>query len=374
MIHDTERGTKVARMEDLPTPALVVDGEVARRNVNRLADYAKRHGLDVRPHTKTHKSRVLAKLQLEAGAIGLTVAKVGEAEEMAGASDDVLMAYPAIDPSRCGRLARLAQTKTIRVAVDSDVAVESLSRAAGAASSTIGLLVDVDVGMGRTGLSSAAAALALAQKISKTPHTRLEGILCYPGHIWATAEQQAGPLAAVAARLEEVIELWEKHGLAAPIVSGGSTPTALRSHLVRHYTEIRSGTYIFNDMNTLRGGYCSLEDCAARIVCTVVSNVVDNQVILDGGTKTFTSDLCIPDKQSGHGLIVEYPEAKIAILSEEHAQVDVSRCERKPKIGERVTVVPNHICPCVNLRDAFWLAEPDGSLRQIVVDARGRLS
>jgi len=143
---------------------------------------------------------------------------------------------------------------------------------------------------------------------------------------------------------------------------------------VRQYTEIRPGTYIFNDVNTVRGGYCEWKDCAARIVCTVVSDAVKNQFIIDAGTKTLTSDLCGPARESGHGYIVEYPEGRISRLSEEHGQVDVSQSERCPKVGDRVTVIPNHICPCVNLQDALWWQEADGSARQIAVDARGMLS
>jgi len=149
---------------------------------------------------------------------------------------------------------------------------------------------------------------------------------------------------------------------------------AAKAPLVPQYTEIRPGTYVFNDMNTVRGGFCTLADCSARIYCTVISTAVKDQVVLDGGTKTFTSDLCIPARDSGHGYIVEYPEAKITALSEEHGQVDVSRCDKRPKIGERVSIVPNHICPCVNLQEAIWWHEADGSLQKIKVDARGILS
>lgn len=359
--------------DSLPTPALIVDAAIVRRNINRLADYAAQHRLGIRPHTKTHKSRMLARLQLDAGAVGLTVAKVGEAEQMMLEGDDLLMAYPAVDATRCKKLAEIARTKTVHVAVDSSFAVESLAAAACDAKTTIGLLVDVDVGMGRTGVASPEEALNLARLIDSTEGVRLDGIMCYPGHIWEAPDQQAAALAAVDEKLKDVIGLWTKKGLEAKIVSGGSTPTAFQSHLVSQYTEIRPGTYVFNDMNTVRGSFCSLEDCAARITCTVVSDAVKNQIVIDGGTKTFTSDLCIPARESGHGYIVEYPEARITRLSEEHGQVDVSLCARRPKVGERVTVIPNHICPCVNLQDAFWWRE-GGQVQRVAVDARGKLS
>jgi len=271
-------------------------------------------------------------------------------------------------------LAKLARTKHLMVAVDTTTAAEAIASAARDAEAMIGLLVDIDVGMGRTGTANPQAALDLAQRISGLRSVRLAGILCYPGHIWSPSDQQGPALAAVAATLEETLDLWRRVGLEARIVSGGSTPTAYQSHLVPQYTEIRPGTYIFNDMNELRAGYATLDDCAARIIATVVSDSLPDQVILDGGAKTFASDLCIPARDSGHGYIVEYPQAKITHLSEEHAQVDVSALADRPHIGERVTVVPNHICPCVNLHDNTWWLEADGTVRSLCVDARGKLS
>ena len=358
----------------LATPALVIQAAVVRRNIERLADYAARHGLLVRPHTKTHKSQMMARLQLEAGAVGLTVAKVGEAEQMLPTGDDLLMAYPAVDPSRCGRLAEIARKGTMRVAVDSIQAVDALAAAACLANSVIGLLVEMDVGLGRTGVGTPEETLKLAQYISGIRGVRLDGILCYPGHIWAAADAQEPLLSTVSSRLREAQALWAEHGLEAKIISGGSTPTAYQSHLVQGLTEIRPGTYIFNDMNTVRAGFCELSDCAAHIVCTVISDAVKDQVVIDGGTKTFTSDLCIPARESGHGFIVEYPEAKITRLSEEHGQVDVSLCTKRPKIGERISIIPNHICPCVNLRDVFWWCESDGTVLSVKINARGMLS
>jgi D-serine deaminase-like pyridoxal phosphate-dependent protein len=358
---------------EVPTPALLIDAGAVRRNINRLAGYAVGHGLRVRPHTKTHKNRRVAGLQLRAGVVGLTAAKVGEAEVMAGVSGDILLAYPAVDPARTGRLAELAKRVTVRVAVDTAEAVRRIAEASRAAGTSVGLLVDLDVGMGRTGVADPAAALQLAQVVEQTQGVRLDGLFCYPGHVWAKPDCQGEPLRAVAARLEETLDLWRRHGLAAGIVSGGSTPTAYRSHLVPQYTEIRPGTYVFNDMNTVRGGFCDLDDCAARIVCTVVSDAVSGQVVIDAGTKTLTSDPCIPDRESGHGHVIEYPRAKITRLSEEHGQVDVTACDRRPRVGERVTVIPNHVCPCVNLQSAVWLVE-DGLAESLPVDARGMLS
>jgi D-serine deaminase-like pyridoxal phosphate-dependent protein len=360
-------------IQTLPTPAIVIDSEVVRRNILRMAEYARSHNLNLRPHTKTHKSVLLAKMQLDAGARGLTVAKVGEARAMSEVADNVLMAYPAVDGARCAELALLGRVCTVRVGIDSVTAANALSEAAGAAGSTIGILVDLDVGMHRTGVQSPEAALALARHITATPGLRLDGIMFFPGHVWDKPAGQDAPLRAIDALLDEVIALWRRSGLRATVVSGGSTPTAFQSHHMKHLTEIRPGTYIYNDMNCVAGGFgVSLDDCAARIVCTVVSDAVPGQIVVDAGTKTLTSDRCHVAPDSGHGLVVELPGAKVAKLSEEHGQIDITRCDRAPGIGERLTIVPNHICPCVNLQDRVYWNE-GGEVRPLDVDARGKV-
>ena len=355
----------------MPTPALVIDGGIVRRNVRRLADYAAKVGVQIRPHTKTHKLRKLAKMQLGAGAIGLTVAKVSEAEAISDSGHDIFLAYPPIGEQRASRLASLARDRTMRAAVDSLAAIEAASAAARAAGTKIGLLVDLDVGLGRTGVPSPAATLSLAQAIDRSSNVHLDGIMIYPGHVWSLPDQQGAELKTVDHLIVETLELWAKHGLSAAIVSGGSTPTAYQSHLMPHVTEIRPGTYVFNDMNTVRPGFCSVDDCAARVIATVVSDAVAGQVVIDAGSKALARDASsIPN--AGFGYVIEYPEARIKQLSEEHGQVDVKDCSACPKIGERVTIIPNHICPCVNLQAAVWWMESGEPLQQMVVDARGR--
>ncbi len=356
----------------LPTPRLVLDAARVRRNIQRMSAYASAHGISLRPHTKTHKSTMVARMQLEAGACGLTVAKVGEAQSMAAIGDDLLVAYPVVDPLRCGELANMAKTTNLRVGIDSTVAADALSQAAAAAASTIGLLVEMDVGFRRTGVATPAAALCLAQHIGHRPHLRLDGIMFYPGHLADPSVAVEPALCQIDEMLRETIGQWKQHGLEAAIVSGGSTPTARLAHAMSTVTEIRPGTYVFHDMNCVRGGYATLADCAARVVCTVVSDAVPGQVVIDAGSKTLTSDRCGPAPDSGHGLDVEYPQAQIVRLTEEHGQVDIRLCQRVPRVGEQVTVIPNHICPCVNLHDTVWWLD-DGVERPIAVDARGRV-
>ncbi|PQO30155.1 D-TA family PLP-dependent enzyme [Blastopirellula marina] len=365
---------ELAKAELVATPSLVVDLPTVEKNLNRLHGYAAEHGLNVRPHTKTHKSRYFAELQVDHGSYGLTVAKVGEAEVMAHVSNDILIAYPAIDPERRRRAAELARECTVRVAVDSQYGVTALAAAAEKAGSTIGILVDLNVDSNRTGVATPADALQLAQQVSQAGKSlRLDGIFFYPGQIWAPADQQGESLQAVDALLAETIALWESHGLTAGIVSGGSTPTAYQSHLVRSQTEIRPGTYVFNDMNTVRAGFCELDECAAAIICTVVSTAVPGKCVIDAGNKTLTSDRNVLHPDSGHGHVIEYPQARIVRLSEEHGEVDFAGCDALPRVGDRVTVIPNHICPCVNLQDRFYLQTPE-TIQTLDVDARGMLS
>src|SRR5258706_1461722 len=360
-------------LNDLPTPSIVIDATVARRNLQRLADYARQHGLKLRPHTKTHKSLLVGRMQMELGATGLTVAKVGEARVMAEASNDLLMAYPAVDSLRCVELARLAGRITMRVGIDSAAAADALSSAASAAGSTIGILVDLDVGLHRTGVQSSADALALGQHVSKLPALRLDGLMFYPGHVKDESATSLGELAAVELKLAETIALWRRGGLDTAIISGGSTPAAYQAHRLPSMTEARPGTYVYHDMNGVHGGYAKLDECAARIHCTVVSTAVPGQFVIDAGSKTLSSDKCGPAPDSGHGYVFEYPQAKIVKLTEEHGQVDCRESDRSPKVGERVTVIPNHICPCVNLQDQVWWQEPGQPPRVIKVDARGKV-
>lgn len=361
-------------LADIPTPFVLVDGPTVRRNVERVASYAEEHGLAVRPHAKTHKSRFVGRMQLEAGATGLTVAKVGEAEVFSGICDDLLLAYPVVDAAKARRLAAVAEGRRVRAAVDSTLSVQALAAAARERGVELGLLVDLDVGHGRTGCPSAAEALRLARAIAETGGVRFDGVFYFPGHVGGPYGGQSSALAPVAERVGELLGLLKAEGLEASVVSGGSTPSLFQSHLDPHLTEVRPGTSVYNDVNTLAGGYCELADCATRVVATVVSTAAAGQVVIDAGSKTLTSDRCGPDPGRGFGLVVEYPASVVRALNEEHGMVDVSGCASAPRLGERVTVVPNHVCPCVNLHDAFWWTEDGETARAAPVDARGRVA
>jgi D-serine deaminase-like pyridoxal phosphate-dependent protein len=360
---------------NLATPALVIDLGVVDRNLVKMAEYCRLHRLNLRPHAKTHKSQAMGRRQMDRGASGLTVAKAGEAAVMSAVCGDILVAYPVIDAARADRLADLARRITVRVAIDSTRAADALAKAAAASNSTLGILVDLDVGFHRTGLPTPQAAAALSHHVKSLKHLRLDGLMCYPGHICAPMTNDVRELHGVSDILGQTITLLDEEGLSPTIVSGGSTPTALISHLVPQLTEIRPGTYIYNDWNTVSAGYCSIDDCAARVLCRVVSDAVTGKVVIDAGSKTLASDRLITDAQGGgFGHLVGFEGAKIVRLTEEHGEIDISRCRVRPQLGERVWVIPNHVCPCVNLQDTTWLRHPAGELEPLPTDARGMVT
>lgn len=360
--------------QDIPTPALVIDLATAERNIARMQTYAAAHGLAVRPHTKTHKSIRMGKLQMATGAAGLTVAKAGEARVMAEASADLMVGYPAWDPARAPTIAQLATRCTMRIALDSELSVERIAAAARSAGSTVGVLVDLDTGMRRTGLQTPEQTLDLARHVERTTGVRLDGLFTYQGNITGSAEQVRQQLEEAGRGTRACLDLWARHGLEAPIVSGGSTPTAFLSHHNDALTEIRPGTYVYYDRGNILGGGCTLDDCAARVTATVVSNAVPGKAVLDCGNKTLAMDLIGGDPARGHGLIVEYPDARLDYLTEEHGRIDISACDRAPRLGERVQVVPNHVCVCVNLQNQVWFRNADGTVEAAPVDARGLLT
>jgi D-serine deaminase-like pyridoxal phosphate-dependent protein len=362
------------KVQDLDTPAVVVDLDLMEANIARMAEAARAMGVALRPHTKTHKVPEIAKRQLAAGAAGVTVAKVGEAEVMVAAGvTDVFVAYPVVGAGKAERLAALARRGArVSVGLDGRESAECLGRAAAEAGVTIDVLTDLDVGQHRTGVQTADALADLAAFVASRPGLRFAGIMCYPGHVRGTAEEQRPALAVVQAKLEEARDRLAARGLPVGVVSGGSTPTAPHTGLTPAVTEIRPGTYVFNDLGYHSVGANRLEDCALTVHATVVSTSVPGQAVLDSGTKTLTSDRC-PARFEGYGLVREHPEAVIAKLNEEHGWVDVTRCPRPPRVGERVSVVPNHVCAVVNMHDVLHGVRGDEVVVSWPIAGRGKV-
>jgi D-serine deaminase-like pyridoxal phosphate-dependent protein len=342
-------------ISELDTPALIIDLDIMDRNLRRMSEYAANHGLRLRPHTKTHKIPALGRRQLELGAAGLTVAKVSEAEVMlASGVEDLLIAYPLFGAKKWPRVAEVAKKTRLTVSVDSYEVAEPLL------STRVEFLVEMDVGLGRVGVRPEEV-IPLAKRLGK----QLRGLAFYPGHL--KAEDPAGILQ-VSKLVGQVTREAAAAGLNLELVSGGSTPTMWHSHEIDGMTEMRPGTYIFNDRNTIASGACGPEDCAANILCTVVSTSVEDQMIMDGGSKTFTSD---QTSAGGYGEIIGSPEASFFKMNEEHGYV--KRNGAKFKVGDRVRVLMNHVCVTVNMEERIYGIRGEEVVETWEVEGRGKL-
>jgi D-serine deaminase-like pyridoxal phosphate-dependent protein len=363
------------RVADIDTPALLVDLEAMEANLRRVADYTERNGLRLRPHTKTHKSPRIGRRQLELGAAGLTVAKVGEAEVMLDAApSDMLVAYPVIGHSKLERLMAVARRAHVTVSLDSLFAAQQLSEAAQAAGVIVGVLAETDVGLGRVGVSPGRELVDLAQGIERLAGLTFEGIAFYPGHIKDNGAASMEALAALGGLIQSILADFRREGIQARIVSGGSTPSLYHSHELAGLNEIRPGTYVYNDWNTVTSGACTPDECAAALLVTVVSTARPGQIVVDGGSKTFSSDrLTGSGAESTFGHVIEAPEARFHKMNEEHGYVDIRPCGRKFEIGERLRIIPNHICVAVNLHERVYGIR-NGEVEEVwEVAGRGKL-
>ena len=332
---------------DLDTPALFVDHDVLERNIARMQQQCRAWGVALRPHVKTHKIAEIAQMQLDAGAIGITVAKLGEAEVLPG--DDVLVAYPLLQP-KLPRLRALAKTRALKVAVDSVQVARDLQG--------IDTLVEIDVGVGRCGAQSPEQAVAIAQACSD-----FQGIFYWPSWL-----DEAG-FRAACVTIDAVLDALAAAGLEAKIVSGGSTPGAANTPLIPRTTEIRPGTYVFYDANSLAAKCCVEADCALRVLTTVVSTAVPGQCVIDAGSKTFSSDQTVGAGTFGHFVGRPWTMRK---LNEEHGYVEIDG-RGGPRIGEKVWVVPSHVCATVNLHDEIWYGRGGRVEGSWKVAARGKV-
>lgn len=346
----------------LDTPFPTVDLDAVERNIARMQSYCDEHGLDFRPHIKTHKLPEIAHMQVEAGAVGITCQKLGEAEVMAAAGlRDILLTFPLIGEAKAERLAALAGVATVAVVGDSDAVAQGLTPALARAGVEVGFLVECDTGFHRTGVQTPQAAADLAELVHSLPGLRFDGLMTYP------TLPETGPW------LREAVAEIRARGLEVAKVSAGGTPTFFSNHDVPEVTEVRAGTYVYGDRSCIANGSVPLEDCALRVRLTVASRPTADRGILDGGSKTLTNDPAEEADSSGRGLIVEYPDAVIYALSEEHGHVDFSACASRPEVGEVVTIVPNHACGCTNLHDEMAVHRGGEIVGLWPVAARGKL-
>jgi D-serine deaminase-like pyridoxal phosphate-dependent protein len=324
-------------INELETPVPVVDLDRLEANIARLQAYLDEHHIANRPHIKTHKIPAIARMQLDAGAAGITCQKVSEAEVMAEAGfQDIFIPYNILGGSKLARLMALAGRAVVSVTADSDVVARGLSGAAHAAGLSLTVLVECDTGLQRCGVQSPAQAADLARLLASLPGLRFGGLMTYP------TNERLDPF------VRETRSLLKQDKLEIERVSGGGTPGMWEAHTHRELTEHRAGIYVYGDRLSLRSGAMTMETCALRVHTTVVSRPTPERVILDAGSKSLSMDL---HALEGYGYICEYPEARIHHLSEEHGHADFSACARKPEIGERLTIIPNHCCTVTCLFD-----------------------
>lgn len=346
----------------LDTPAAVVDMDVVDRNIARMQAACTRAGVGNRPHIKTHKSPEIARAQLEAGAIGLTCQKLGEAEAMADAGAlDILISYNVLGSAKHARLRALAGRVKLTVCCDSRVVADGYALAMSGHPLALPVLVECDTGRHRCGVTTPAAGVELARYVAAQRGLRFDGVLMYPPE---------GDLQISIDFLAELRAGCEQHGLVLNTVCSGGTPNWQRIGALGE-DQYRAGTYVYNDRQMVRMGAATLVDCALLIYSTVVSRPEAGRMMLDAGSKTLTSDLA---GFQDYGLLIDYPEASIYKLAEEHGFVDVSRCARVPEVGDVVRVLPNHVCPVSNLCDSVQTVRGGGLAGRLKISARGRVT
>lgn len=359
------------------TPEVVVDIGVVRANVARAAAIAGEAGVTLRPHAKTHKLPQVARMQLEAGAVGIQVAKLGEAEVMVDAGiEDVLVGYPIVGERKLARLVSLAQRARISVSLDSLEVAEGIARAASDAGVEVRLLVEIDTGLARLGVQPGKQAADLAERLATLPGVRFGGVFTHEGHVYTagrdTAEKERLTQEACARTVETAEEI-RARGIDVETVSVGSAGTFRFAVRCPGVTEVRPGTYVFNDRSQLAQGAATDADLAAFVVATVVGRPVPERIVIDAGSKVLTSDrMLIADAPLSFGRVIGHDDWDFVRLSEEHGVLAVPP-SAEVSVGDRLLVVPNHICPVINLASELTIVEDGAVVDRWPVAARGKV-
>ena len=366
----------MTRVLDLDTPALLWDLDLVQRNIAEMGSVAAAAGVRLRPHAKTHKSIEIARMQLAAGASGITVAKLGEAEVMVDAGvDDVLIAFPILGEAKLRRLRALLERATVRVSLDSIDVAEGMGRVGTERGTPLEVLVEVDVGLHRMGRPAGTPTAELAAQIAGVPGVEVVGLLTHAGHAYRAVSSVE--LRAMAERegtdLVRTAELCERAGVPIREVSVGSTPTARIVAGVAGVTEIRPGTYVFNDGQQMRLGVAQEDTCAARVLTTVVARPWQGRFVIDAGTKCFSSDGGDGPPFPGRGVVAGRPDLRLDFMNEEHGVGHSEPGGDLPEIGERLEVIPLHACSCVNLFDTAYGVRAGDVEREIRIDGRGKV-
>jgi D-serine deaminase-like pyridoxal phosphate-dependent protein len=360
------------RLADVETPAAVVDLDRLERNITTAARYATGHGLQLRPHVKTHKSTAVARRQLEAGAVGLTCATPRELDVMATVCDDLFWAHPPVGAAKIARAMALPPHVRLTVAVDDLSQVAALASAAVAANRRVGVLVEFDVGMRRVGVPAVPALVTMAQAVAAASSLAFDGITCYPGHIRQPVGEQASALAVLQQRLLAASDALSAAGLPPRVVSAGSTPTMWRTHEVPAITEMRPGTSVYHDRTTASIGVCTWDDIAMTVLATVISTSIPGQVVLDAGTKALGREPMRGTDGEGWAVLQDRPHLVVERMSEEHGIIVLGDDPWRPSVGEVVRLVPNHVCVAMHNFDRVVGVRGDRVESMWDVEARGR--
>src|ERR1700686_3461923 len=357
----TPLAAKIAR--EYGTPVAVIDMDRVERNIARVQAACDAAGVANRPHIKTHKSPWLAKLQVAAGAHGITCQKLGEAEVMGEAGiDNILISYNLIGDEKMARVGALQKKANMTVAADNSVVIAGLPQAAAVSGRPLSVVVECDTGRKRAGFETPGEAIALAGEIATSKGLTFGGFMLYPTETgWGDAQKF----------FDEALAGVRAHGLDATMVSTGGSPNMKNVGKLKGATEHRPGPYTYNDRMQVAAGVASWDDCALNIYATVVSRAGPDRGILDAGSKTLTSDT--GGGLDGHGLILEHPEARIARFAEEHGFLDLTRSNTRPNVGDVVRIVPNHVCVVVNMMDEVVMVRGDEVIGTLPVAERGKL-
>lgn len=357
-------------IEDLPTPAVLVDLDVLARNIARMQERARAAGVKLRPHAKTHKSPEVGRMQIAAGASGLTLAKTSEAEVFAAHGfRDIFLGYPIFGADKARRLLALADRIRLVVGVDSVEGARSLGDVFHAAGRRLDVRLKIDSGFRRVGVRPEDA-VQMARRIAELPGIRLSGIFTHAGQGYGgPTPQDVSRTGSEEGRIVvEAAEAVRAAGLPVEDVSLGSTPTARAGMVVAGVTECRPGTYVYNDRSQVALGSAALEDCAMTVLATVVSVPARDRAVVDAGSKTLSTDPMRPSAD-GNGLVVG-TASRVARASEEHGVIAVAEGESF-RVGQRVRILPNHTCAVSNLHDLLVAVRGNVVEGEIRVAARG---
>jgi D-serine deaminase-like pyridoxal phosphate-dependent protein len=363
----------MSTISKLPTPFVYLRWDELESNVMSMVQRLNQAGIEHWPHSKTHKSAELAKLQLAHGAKGITVSKLAEAEAMVDQGiTDILVAYSLVGEEKWDRFRKLSERATVRTVVDSVYVAQGLSKVGELLNRPVEVLIEIDGGSHRGGVQPGNGVLQFAQSIQHLPGISIVGVFSYIGQIYGSkTEEEIQQMARMEAEmLLEAQRILVDAGFEITVLSGGSTPASFYPEEMRGMTQSRAGNYIFGDMNAVGLSVMKPEQCALRIRSTVVSMPLPGYATIDAGSKTLTTDLSVAGQ--AYGLLVDMPSAELYKLNEEHGYIRYDPSQYHLEIGDQVEIIPNHSCVISNLNEMIAVVKQEQYWKHIQIDARGK--